>query len=486
MMLPTKLVLPLYHLTVVLASCVVGGSSEVFSKRQLAADDSDYWQRFLGGISDSLPTSPPKSPFPTAIPTRERTPEPTAAPTKLPSSPVPSPRPTRQPSPPTSTTPSNGLNCESEVSISCVNQDGVSCDEIVPPRWECDMGRKLQSLRFSLEFCSCADSINTQEGFLLDCYDLLPFPSSADNSVRVTCVAVADNALLFSSTIQDGDDVLIAAEVLDGDFLPEETSCSIFTKDGLLIQSFIINTSGNVDLALTNKFASLSLQACDTQDCRMEAKYSFVVSNTGMVPLTVTSLERARNGELENLLPDLESTQLAPGEVGRVGEAETADLCEGEDYFFTVLNYMAVTSNGDGCEGEADYFFPILLGCLVNVQIKCKSEDGTECTELETSAVGSACLMEVTYEYEIENVGAGTMDITLIDRTRNNVTVSLLDFVRVTSLGPGEMTLIVEKETIDLCVEEEVATQLRAEADPPSSVLCTDDSTYTFATRRIQ
>jgi hypothetical protein len=276
------------------------------SNRQLEKEEADFWGSFLA-VSASMPVvaaslEPSPVPLPTSRPFQ------TAAP-HVPEPPIP------------------GITCDSEAAVSCVNEQDVSCVDIVPPQWECNRG-PLQILRFRLEFCTCDESVNSQEGFLTDCNDALALPTNEDNEiVRATCVDVSDNTLLFSSSIERGEAISIKA---NGDYLPEEVGCSIFSQAGVLMQSFIINTSGQVDLALTNKFGSLTLEACDVQDCHMIAIYTYSLSNTGSWPLTATKFERVRNGERVDLLAELATTQLAPGDTQSAVETETVDLCVGK------------------------------------------------------------------------------------------------------------------------------------------------------------
>lgn len=116
------------------------------------------------------------------------------------------------------------------------------------------------------------------------------------------------------------------------------------------------------------------------------------------------------------------------------------------------------------------------------MQVTCKTEEGVECSGLESPSGGEDCFVEVSYEYELSNVGTGVMDITVLERTRNEDTVSLLDQLSVTSLDPGESTNVMEKETINACAEVEYCTDVVAEADPPSDQRCFDEEMYKFST----
>lgn len=152
-----------------------------------------------------------------------------------------------------------------------------------------------------------------------------------------------------------------------------------------------------------------------------------------------------------------------------------------EDYF-TVIETEAIAPNGDECLSEADYFSPVLVGCLVDIQIVCKTNDGIDCSGL---AVGDRCMVEVYYEYQISNIGPSVVDVTKVARTRKNTSASLMDLLDVTTLNPGQSTVIVEKETVDSCQEAEFSTDVLVQADPPSGVLCADETRYKFSASTV-
>jgi hypothetical protein len=152
--------------------------------------------------------------------------------------------------------------------------------------------------------------------------------------------------------------------------------------------------------------------------------------------------------------------------------------------YFTVLETEAIAPNGDQCLSEADYFSPVLVGCLVDVKILCHTNDGVDCSELGGS-VGDTCVVDVYYEYQLSNIGPSVMDVTRVERTRENAYAALMDLLDVTTLNPGQSTFIIEKETVDSCQEAEFRTDVLVQADPPSRVLCADETGYTFSTSTV-
>jgi hypothetical protein len=337
------------------------------------------------------------------------------------------------------------------------------------PDGTCSTGSDIETVRFRLEFCKCEEGRNTQGG---DCVDEDTLPPSGE-TVRITC-ADGDDTLLFSSNVMEGDDVTITG---DG-ALPDAVTCSIFSTGGDLLQSFTIDTSGDTDLFLKDKFGSFTLESCDAQDCIMEVTYTFEAENTGSVPIEVTSFDRTRSGEQVDLLTELESTDIAPGESVSASETESIDTCVGSEYF-TTLDMVAVSPDGLECPDEADYFFVTPASCRVEVEIACTAEDGVECSEIESNPEDCG-EVEVCYEYEITNVGTSDMDITKIERIRNEETTSLMDLLTVTTLAPGESTTVIECETIDTCSGGEFCTEITTEADPPNDETCASEDTYCF------
>ena len=199
----------------------------------------------------------------------------------------------------------------------------------MPPKGECGTGDKLTLVRFRLKLCSCLESSNAQMGFIFGCTDTAPLPSSGSEPVRITCLDSADNSLLFSDTVEEGDNLDMS--VPDGDeSLPEQVRCSIFNLMGDLLQSLVINMSGQDDLYLKDKYGSLTLEACNSQVCNTDVTYAYTVENTGSKLMTVTEFARMRNGVREDLLPAEVPFDLAPGDSRTSTEIETVDLCVGK------------------------------------------------------------------------------------------------------------------------------------------------------------
>ena len=92
------------------------------------------------------------------------------------------------------------------------------------------------------------------------------------------------------------------------------------------------------------------------------------------------------------------------------------------------------------------------------------------------------CDVEVTYMYMLDNVGAVSMDITEIERTRGDSTVDLINEADPKFLLVGESTKVTETEVVDFCLPNTFTTTVTAKADPPEGVPCEGTSMYDFTT----
>ena len=106
--------------------------------------------------------------------------------------------------------------------------------------------------------------------------------------------------------------------------------------------------------------------------------------------------------------------------------------------------------------------------------------DGVDCAAIPARTTD--CDIEVTYMYLLENVGAVSMDITEVQRTRGDSTVDLIDEVVPTFILPGFFVKVPETETVDFCVDNTFTTTVTAKADPPAGVPCEGTDMYTFNT----
>ena len=263
---------------------------------------------------------------------------------------------------------------KSQSTIFCFSEDNIECSQLTRPDGQCSVGSSISTVRFQIDFCICADGINTQEGYFENCVDLATLPSG-DTPVTVTCADPSGNPLLSESVV-NGDEVTITSAAA----LPSVISCSVASQSGTTLQTFDINTSGTVDLYLKDKFGSFLLVACDDQDCFTEVTYAYEVENTGNVDMIIQEFSRMRDGETVDLLGGT-NPSVPVGETYTDSDSEMIDTCVSGEYT-TDSAVSASPEGGVGCEDTSTYSFEIKDNCRVVVEIECKNEDGTECKEI--------------------------------------------------------------------------------------------------------
>jgi hypothetical protein len=90
------------------------------------------------------------------------------------------------------------------------------------------------------------------------------------------------------------------------------------------------------------------------------------------------------------------------------------------------------------------------------------------------------CDMLVCFEYSLTNIGINELDISKLERTRNNVTESLLLQLTSTALEPNASTVLVEKELVNFCLEADYSVAVAAAASSPNGLDCFDNDEYAF------
>ena len=172
-----------------------------------------------------------------------------------------------------------------------MSDDGTPCEELAPPPGQCSVGDEIQVLKFRITDCTCDDSLSTQdENFVCDESEIdIPGDGS---TVQVSCVNAADGSVMFEETSSVG----AAIEVGDAaTALPEVIVCTVTDESGSELQVLTINTSGDVDLYLKDKFGVLQLESCAVenqppQECIIPIVYTYTLTNVGGVPMNITCL----------------------------------------------------------------------------------------------------------------------------------------------------------------------------------------------------
>ena len=107
--------------------------------------------------------------------------------------------------------------------------------------------------------------------------------------------------------------------------------------------------------------------------------------------------------------------------------------------------------------------------------------NGVDCDAIPPRNLDEGCDLEVTYMYNLVNVGDVSMDVTQLDRTRGDQTTDLIDMVDPKSIPVGQSAKVTETEVVDFCDGGTFKTTVIAKADPPEGVPCESEAVYEFS-----
>jgi hypothetical protein len=105
--------------------------------------------------------------------------------------------------------------------------------------------------------------------------------------------------------------------------------------------------------------------------------------------------------------------------------------------------------------------------------------DGVDCADIPPRTTD--CNVELTYMYNLVNVGDVSMDVTQLERIRGNQTNDLIDMVDPKFLPVGQSAKVTETEIVDFCDGGDFKTTVIAKADPPDGVPCESEAVYEFS-----
>ena len=236
-----------------------------------------------------------------------------------------------------------------QVAITCQDGDDTPCDELESPPGQCSLGAELSTIRLQYTGESCAESSNRQgdDGACVDVDDGIP----ADEEVRITCSD--GGTVLAEKDVIVGGAITVSGEN-DG-ALPTVLECVVTNIDGsTTYQEVTVNTSGEVDLSLKDTFGSLQVESCDDSDCITTVTYSYTMTNIGTTSMTITVLERERNGDTSDFIDSVDPKELAVGQLSIVTEEDDVDLCA-DNTITTTVTAEADPPQGATCKDTDDY-----------------------------------------------------------------------------------------------------------------------------------
>ena len=325
----------------------VSASVATLTRENLAQDGTKFWNRLLqsDGGSIPLPAAPPAL-APSANP---------IAPTEI----LP---------PPTHGSPGD---CFVNVATTCVaRDDGTPCNELLPPNPQCADGSEINSLTFENSGRSCNPTANKQGSETL-CEDNSPIGFRDQVTVLCRDGEVIEYTLVVEPPVVE---IGVSFSVFSpsGGALPSKINCTVIDIHDAILQQVVIDTSGDVQLNLNDEFGAFTVVACDLpsssrgeQKCFEMISYTIGTSNTGTVDMDITVLELLDfDGPvsdafyLYDLLGELESSTVSPGDSTRVSANVLIDLCVGAESCFEI-NVEAKSPNGTMCQDSLTYCIEI-------------------------------------------------------------------------------------------------------------------------------
>ena len=232
-----------------------------------------------------------------------------------------------------------------QVTVGCIGEDRYTpCEKLVLPSGICSDGSNINTVRFTYTGFDCIDG----DGYDT-CSDSNGGPP-ADTEAIVICVD--GGTTLASETVVPGD--IITVSQVGG--LTDIITCTVEGADGTLYQTITINTSGDVNLHLGEKFGSLQLQACDDQDCIESVTWYYTFENIGSTPMTITVADRTRNDITDSLRDQLPTLQLDIGQSAGISETQKVGMCV-DNVITTNIDVHATAPDATICEGKGLYTF---------------------------------------------------------------------------------------------------------------------------------
>ena len=257
---------------------------------------------------------------------------------------------------PTRSLPLPEESCEVCVEMTCVTSDRTSCENIVPPaekNGSCNQGRPLDSIVLSYQPSGCTTSSNNQ-GSEAGCQDFAAM--TPQGAVRPICLYGGRTDLSFMvvepEIVLPGQTFTVTTQG-DG-ALPEKLGCTLYTpEDQNMLQTVIIDTSGNVPLNLMDSFGALKVDACDDNRCIEDVMYTMTLNNCGAADMDISFVRFTINGFSQDLTAQVPVSVLPSGSTTRFETSRQIEVCtEGEVS-------ARVDVQAEECQGSDEYKFDV-------------------------------------------------------------------------------------------------------------------------------
>lgn len=207
----------------------------------------------------------------------------------------------------------------------------IPCEEI-PSETElvCDCPECVRELQFTYNGSPCEPPFAASGR----CVDFTPTPFVAD----ILCTSADDPAdVVVTGQFQKGETVTIGAPT--GACVPDTLVCSIASPEGLLSQTFEVDSScdGGRGLILLNNYGAFTSigYSCDVteqRNCITEVIYELEVCNQGSQPEIIYDWNFILNGTVTDLVGGIEDNTLLTGECLEATITEFVNRCAEMEY----------------------------------------------------------------------------------------------------------------------------------------------------------
>ena len=180
--------------------------------------------------------------------------------------------------------------------------------------------------------------------------------------VTVSCTDMNNNAVHSEISSIGGSIAVQDTVTVGGAPLPDILVCAILDESGSDLQLLTIDTSGDIELNLLDKFGMLEVEGCDVegspaQECIVPIIYTYTMRNIGTNQADITLLERTRDGETVDLTDQVtDRNPLFPDDTSTTMENVDLNVCIAGLYVTNVRG-EAEPPNGPICSDDDEISF---------------------------------------------------------------------------------------------------------------------------------
>jgi hypothetical protein len=196
--------------------------------------------------------------------------------------------------------------------------------------------------------------------------------------------------------------------------------------------------------------------------------------------MTITVIDRERDGETEDLLSLVPDTELDVGDRTTVTETEQVDFCV-DSQSTTTVNAEANPPAGSPCFDTANYTLTTLAPCKVRGEVFCTTGEGILCGDLLPPVDLNDCNISAIFRYSVSNIGTNNFTIITADIFVNiNEPVSILGSFPITEVAPNEEVFGTVEQDINICGNGDFTVTFEVVAITDAGSECSDTDVFQF------